>query len=173
MRIIKHWTDGELKEELAKLTIICDTRENVNGHITKYFDAQHIPRIERKLDVGDYSAQIGDMTLERSAVVERKRNIDELCGNMTSDRDRFEREFIRAKAHGLHIFLIIENATWSDIFLGNYRSKLSAKSLTASILSWIARFDVTLIFCKPEETPKLIFGLMYYFAREELLYGNK
>ena len=112
------------------------------------------------------------MTLERSVAIERKRNLDELCGNMSADRDRFEREFLRAKAHGLHIFLIVENASWSDIFLGNYRSKLSSKSLTGSILSWLARFDVTLIFCKPEETPKLIYGLLYYFAREELLYGN-
>lgn len=104
--------------------------------------------------------------------IERKHNLDELCGNMTADRDRFEREFLRAKAHGLHIFLIVENATWTDVFLGNYRSKLSAKSLTASILSWLARFDVTLIFCKPDETPRLIYGILYYFAREELLYGH-
>lgn len=105
--------------------------------------------------------------------IERKRNLDELCGNMSSDRDRFEREFLRAKAHGQRIFLIVENATWSDIFLGNYRSKLSSKSLTASILSWLARFDVTLIFCKPEETARLIFGILYYSAREELLYGRQ
>ena len=127
----------------------------------------------RKLDTGDYSAQIGDMTLERSVAVERKHNLDELCGNMTADRDRFEREFLRAKAHGLRIFLIVENATWSDVFLGNYRSKLSSKSLTGSVLSWLARFDVTLIFCKPEETPKLIYGILYYYAREELLYGRR
>ena len=127
----------------------------------------------RKLDTGDYSAQIGDMTLERSVAIERKRNLDELCGNMTVDRDRFEREFLRAKAHGLHIFLIVENASWTDVFLGNYRSKLSSKSLVGSILSWLARFDVTLIFCKPDETPKLIYGILYYFAREELLYGNQ
>lgn len=127
----------------------------------------------RKLDTGDYSAQIGDMTLERSVAIERKHNLDELCGNMTVDRDRFEREFLRAKAHGLHIFLIVENASWTDVFLGNYRSKLSSKSLVGSILSWLARFDVTLIFCKPDETPKLIYGILYYFAREELLYGNQ
>lgn len=169
--MIKHWTDAELREELSKLTIICDSREQ-DTHCEDYFKAKKIPCVVRKLDTGDYSAQLGDMTLERSVAIERKRNLDELCGNMTADRDRFEREFLRAKAHGLHIFLIVENATWSDIFLGNYRSKLSSKSLTGSILSWLARFDVTLIFCKPEETPKLIYGLLYYFAREELLYGN-
>ena len=170
--MIKHWTEAELKRELSRLTIICDTREQ-DTHCEDYFKSKKIPTINRKLDTGDYSAQIGDMTLERSVAIERKRNLDELCGNMTSDRDRFEREFLRAKAHGLHIFLIIENATWSDIFLGNYRSKLSSKSLTGSILSWLVRFDVTLLFCKPEETPRLIYGILYYFAREELLYGTK
>ena len=170
--MIKHWTEGELKSELSKLTIICDTREQ-DRHCEDYFKSKKIPTVTRKLDTGDYSAQLGDMTLERSVAIERKRNLDELCGNMTVDRDRFEREFLRAKAHGLHIFLIVENATWTDVFLGNYRSKLSAKSLTGSILSWLARFDVTLIFCKPEETPKLIYGILFYAAREELLYGNR
>ena len=170
--MIKHWTESELKTELKKLTVICDTREQ-DIHCEEYFKSKKIPTIVRKLDTGDYSAQIGDMTLERRVAIERKHNLDELCGNMTSDRDRFEREFLRAKAYGLHIYLIIENATWSDIFVGNYRSKLTSKSLTASILSWLARFDVTLIFCKPDETPRLIYGILYYFAREELLYGNK
>lgn len=170
--MIKHWTESELKSELHKLTIICDTREQ-DTHCEEYFRSQKIPCVVRKLDTGDYSAQIGDMTLERSVAIERKRNLDELCGNMTVDRDRFEREFLRAKAHGLHIFLIVENASWTDVFLGNYRSKLSSKSLVGSILSWLARFDVTLIFCKPDETPKLIYGILYYFAREELLYGNQ
>lgn len=168
----KHWTDAELKAELSKLTIICDSREQ-DTHCEEWFKKNKVPCVVRKLDTGDYSAQIGEMTLERSVAIERKRNLDELCGNMTADRDRFEREFLRAKAHGLQIFLIIENATWSDIFLGNYRSKLSSKSLTGSVLSWLARFEVTLLFCKPEETPRLIWGILYYFAREELLYGKR
>ena len=170
--MIRHWTESELKSELAKLTIICDSREQ-DRHCESYFKNHKIPCITRKLDTGDYSAQLGDMTLEREIAIERKHNLDELCGNMTADRDRFEREFLRAKAYGMHLFLIVENATWSDIFLGNYRSKLSSKSLTGSILSWLARFDVTLVFCKPDETPKLIYGILYYWARERLLYGDR
>jgi ERCC4-type nuclease len=170
--MIKHWTEKDLKAELQKLTIICDTREQ-DRHCEEYFKRQKINCITRKLDTGDYSAQLGDMTLEREIAIERKHNLDELCGNMTADRDRFEREFLRAKAYGMHLFLIVENATWSDVFLGNYRSKLSSKSLTGSILSWLARFDVTLVFCKPDETPKLIYGILYYWARERLLYGNR
>ena len=170
--MVKHYSDAELKEQLSMLTIICDTREQ-DHHCEKAFAKMKIPHITRKLETGDYSAQIGDLTLERSVVVERKGSLDELCGNMTADRDRFEREFLRAKAHKLHVFLIVENATWSDIFLGNYRSKLASKSLVGSILSWLARYDVTLMFCKPDETARLIYGIMYYWMREELLYGKR
>ena len=168
----KRFTDGELAEELKSLTVIVDSKEKVYDHIEAYLKKNKVPYKVRNLETGDYSAQLGDMTLENDVVIERKANLDEVCGNFTVDRLRFEREFIRAKASGIQVFWIIENATWSDIFLGNYRSKLSPKSLTGSILSWVARFGVTLIFCKPEETPRLIHGILYYKAREILKYGN-
>ena len=168
----KHYTEKELKEKLDGLALISDSRENVNGHIIKYFESKNVPIISRKLDVGDYSCQIGDITFERSFVVERKANLDEICGNLTSDRNRFEREFLRAKAFGVKVFLVIENATWSDVYLQNYRSKLSAKSLLASLLSWQTRFNVTILFCEPQNTAKLIHGILYYAAREELLGGT-
>lgn len=169
--MVKHWTEAALKEELTKLTIIVDSKEKVYDHIRKYLEQKKIPFKVRNLETGDYTAQLGDMTLENDVVIERKANLDEICGNFTVDRLRFEREFIRAKANGIHIFWIVENATWADVFCGNYRSKLSSKSLTASILSWIARYPVTLIFCNPEETPRLICGILYYYAREELTHG--
>lgn len=152
------------------MSIICDTREQDN-HCRDYFKAKGVPHLTRKLNIGDYSAQLGDSSLEYDICIERKGSLDEICGNFTVDRERFEREFLRARAYGTKVYLVVENANWSDIFLGNYRSKLSPQSLTGSILSWMARFDVTLLFCKPEETPRLIFGILYYFAREKLIYG--
>lgn len=128
--------------------------------------------ISRKLDVGDYSAQIGELSLEKDIAIERKHNLDEICGNFTSERERFEREFLRAKAYGTKVVLIIENATWGDIFLGNYRSKVSPKSLIGSLLSWMVRFNVTITFCKAEETGRIISGILYYAAKE-LLTNNK
>lgn len=97
--------------------------------------------------------------------------MDEICGNFTTERERFEREFLRAKAYGTKVHLIIENATWHDVFLGNYRSKLQPKSLAGSLLSWMARFNVSVTFCKPDETARIIYGVFYYFAREKLIYG--
>lgn len=141
----------------------------MNNHLTDYWDKKKVPYMTRKLDVGDYSAQIGDMTLERDIAIERKRNLDEICGNLSADRDRFEREFLRAKAIGTKVFLIIENATWTDIYLQNYRSQLSPKSLMASLMSWQVRFNITVIFCATENTPRLIHQILYYAAREQLL----
>ena len=166
----RRWTESELAEELRSLSIICDTREQ-DRHVEAYLKRQNVPTIKRKLDTGDYSCQLGDISFERDITVERKHNLDEICGNFTAERDRFEREFIRAKAYGTKVHLIIENATWSDIFLGNYRSKLPPKSLVGSLLSWMVRFNVTVTFCKPDETGKIIFGIFYYYVREKLLYG--
>ena len=170
--MIKHWSDKELADAMNDLTIICDTREKVNGHVTKYFQKQNVQYITRKLDTGDYSAQVGALSLEKDIVIERKHNLDEICGNFTAERERFEREFLRAKAYGVKVVLIIENATWGDIFVGNYRSKVSPKSLLGSLLSWMVRFNVTVTFCRPEETGKLIHGILYYAAKEMLVNGS-
>lgn len=168
--MVKHWTDRELTDELKKLTIICDTREQ-DRHVEEYLAKKNIPHITRKLDTGDYSCQLGDNSYEREIVVERKHNLDEICGNFTAERERFEREFMRAKAYGTKVHLIVENASWSDVFLGNYRSKLPPKSLVASLLSWMVRFNITVTFCKPSDSAKLIYGIFYYHVRERLLYG--
>lgn len=168
----RHYTDKEIKEKLKDLTIIIDTQEKVNGHITEFFDKKKIPQVQRSLDIADYSAMIGNMTWEHDVVVERKANIDEIAGNFTAQRARFEREFLRAKANGCKVFLVIENCSWSDIFLHNYQSKLLPKSLVASLLSWQIRFNITIIFCKQSETAQIIYGILYYTVRESLKNGN-
>lgn len=167
--MIKRLTEKELRDKLSELTIIIDTREQRNQHIAEYLNRKKAPFISRKLDIGDYSAELPEGSFERSFVVERKRSLDELCGNFTADRERFERELLRAKAYGVKVFLVIENASWNDVFLHNYSSKLSEKALLASLFSWQVRYNVTIIFCKTENSPNVIYGLLWYAAREELL----
>jgi len=171
--MVKHWTENELRAELSKMIVIVDSKEKVYDHIKKYFDKNKVPYKVRNLETGDYSAMIENLTMENDVVIERKANLNEVCTNLASeDRLRFERELIRAKANGIKVYWLIENATWSDIFLGNYRSKATSKSITGSILSMVARYDLTLIFCKPAETGKLIHAILYYSAREQLLRGQ-
>ena len=171
--MIQHYTEGELQNLLRELKIIIDRREKVNGHITELFKQKGIGVIERNLDVGDYSCQLGDKTFEHDFVIERKANLDEICGNLTADRDRFEREFLRAKAHGnTKVFLLIEDSSWEDILCHNYQSKFKPLSLIASLLTWQVRFNLTIIMCKKETSAKIIYDTLYYAAREVILYGR-
>jgi ERCC4-type nuclease len=170
--MVKKYTDKEIADKLKNLTIICDTREQVNGHILGYFDNHKVAHKSRKLDIGDYSAEIDGYTLEHDVVIERKANIDELAGNFTVDRARFEDEFVRAKANGTKVFLLIENGSFSKINSHDYRSKLLPKSLLASLYAWQARYNISVIFCEPEQTGQIIYGILYYYAREQLMKGK-
>lgn len=156
---------------MKELTIIVDSREQAT-HPQKYFDSKGIPYIVRKLDTGDYSAMLGDLTLEHDVFIERKAGLTELSGNMGVERERFSREFTRAKADGAKPFLLIENDSIEDVFLGNYRSKLPPKSLWGSICTWMTRYNTTVLFCKPVNTGRIIYSILYYYAREKLLYGD-
>ena len=170
--MVKHWTEASLKEYLSKLTVIVDSKEKVNSHILTYFDSKNIPYKVRNLETGDYSAMIDDMTFEHDFFIERKANLTEICGNFTQTRERFEREFLRAKAEKAKPYLLIEDSTVDDIYLGDYRSKVKPKSLIASFLTWQTRFNATIMFCSKQNSGRLIYGILYYAAREQLLNGR-
>ena len=166
-----HYTDSEIKKALSELTIIIDSREQVNFHISSWLDGKGIKHITRALETGDYSAMLDGETFEDEVVIERKANIDEIAGNFTAGRERFEREMIRAKANGIKVFLIIENASWHDIMLHNYHSQLKPQSLIASLLSWQVRYNITVMFCRQDETAQLLYATLYYWAWNRLKRG--
>lgn len=168
----QYYTDSEITKSLKEMKIICDTREQVNKNILDYFDTKNVEYISRKLDTGDYSAMLGEKTLENEVVIEKKNGLDELSGNFTADRQRFEDEFTRAKANGIKVFLIVENASYTDILSHNYRSNLKPQSLMASLLSWQAKYNISVVFCKPNETGQIIYGILYYYLREYLKRGK-
>lgn len=169
--MLTHYTDAEIKKKLKELVVIADSREQVHQHIIFWLDKHNIQHKSRALETGDYSVMLGDATFEDEVVVERKANLDEIAGNFTNGRERFEREMIRAKAGGIKVFLIVENASWTDIFLHNYRSELKPQSFAATLLSWQARFNLTVIFCKPSETAQIIYSTLYYWVRDRLKRG--
>jgi hypothetical protein len=84
------------------------------------------------------------------------------------ERQRFQREFQRAKEAGARIYLVIENGTWENMFTGRYRSRLSVEALTASLAAWSARYNLIPLFCKPETSGRLIALLLKYELRERL-----
>jgi len=168
----RHWTNAELTDALQNMTVICDTREQNNKHILQWLEENNVPYITRKLDVGDYSAQLGDQSLEQSVVIERKHTLDEIAGNFTVDRERFEREFLRAKAMGTKVFLMIEDSNWNDLYLGNYRSKVQPFTLAQNLMSWRLRYNISVDFCTKDNAPRILYGTLRAALREELLHGK-
>ena len=52
------YTDKEMEELISSMTILVDTREQVNNHITDYFDRKKINYKKKALNYGDYSSMI-------------------------------------------------------------------------------------------------------------------
>ena len=174
------YTDKEVRAILRQMGVVADTREQVWNHVKDALEAAGCPVERGKLDQGDYTAFVpmnafpgfqnvpGFYSLQDEVVVERKANLDEIAGNFTTGRDRFEREFIRAKSKGIKVYLLIENASWADILSHNYRSQLSPKSLMGSLLSWQAKYNVSIVFCRPEETGRILYSTLYYWLKARL-----
>jgi len=166
-------TPFELRRALSRLTYIIDTREQDTPALRERIAALGAPHRRAALSYGDYSAETTDdagntISLERRAVVERKMSADELCQCFASGRDRFKREFERAQADGARVWLLCEDATWEQLYNGKYRSKLSAKALVASILSWSAKHNLHIVFCRKETSAWLIRDILHYEMRTHL-----
>lgn len=107
------------------------------------------------LVTGDY-APAG---LETVCAVERK-SIDDLIGCLTSGRERFTRELIRAR--GLDSFAVICECSFLDIAQGRYRSRMNPKAAVNSILSMTAKYGTAFLF---SGTRKLAEWATYSYLR--------
>ena len=178
------YSEPQIKKILKQMQVLGDTREQVCGHIERGLTALRCPLVRGKLDQGDYTALLpmtafpgfegvdGFTSLADEVVIERKANLDEIAGNFTVDRQRFEREFLRTKAAGVKVFLLIEDASWQAVWSHDYHSRLEPRALAASLLSWQAKYNVTLSFCRSEDSGRLIYGTLYYWLRSRLEEGR-
>lgn len=167
-------TPKEMENILNTIFLLVDTREQPTERYYKRLDAVGFPYRRQKLDFGDYScgylAQDGfEVLLDKELVIERKMNLDEICGNFTKGRDRFAREFERAAKNGAKVHLIVENGNYEKILNGKYRSKLNSNSLLASFLAFADRYDISVHFCKPDTTPVLMNKIFYHHVRNKLM----
>jgi ERCC4-type nuclease len=173
-----HFTDKELKQLLASMVVLIDTREQENAHIIDYLSKKKVNFEVRKLDFGDYSCLIPkneELCVQRplffteSCVIERKGSLDELAGNLTVGRTRFESELLRAR--DANMALMVENATYGDLVRGNYHSKYEPKSFVATLATFSARYGLDVNFVEKELAGNWIYHRLYYAVREELLHG--
>ncbi len=168
-----HFPDSELKSILTRAVVLTDTREQCNDHILTAFDRLRVQHRPMALSCGDYTVMLPampeagmgrDTYFDSEIMIERKADLDELAGNFSTGRERFRDEMIRAGAARKYL-LIEQIGGYAEIMSGQYRSKLSSKSFFASMLSFQARYGLNVIFCKPEMTAEIIWGLLYYHVR--------
>lgn len=133
-----------------------------------------------KLYVGDY------MSLDNPRlVIDRKKDLLELCGNVCQQHERFRAELIRAKEHDIKLIVLVEQGgdikTMEDVFFWrNPRSKpsqwimkdgkpvkvpqkggaVTGEQLYKSMCTIRDRYGVTFRFCDKEHTGQTIVELL-------------
>ena len=118
-------TDKQLADVINSMVILVDSREKKNQHILDYFISNGIKYRREALNSGDYSFECNLTQYNKTICVERKNSLSEIAGNFTSHRDRFVREFERAKINDTKMHIVLENATFRKIFNGSYRLKFN------------------------------------------------
>lgn len=167
---------------LNSMIILVDTREQDTERARRRYSTFGIPYQRATLSYGDYAYNAKlpngewlydpEQLISAPIVIERKMSLDELAMCFTKGRDRFEKEFQRAKANNARVFLLIENATWENLLNGKYRSQYNRTAFLASLAAWIIRYDLQLIFCKEETSGKLIKEFLYRDLKERIGRGD-
>ena len=172
------YTKKEREQILDTLVILMDTREQ-DMSARDNFQQQDLRVVRKKLNYGDYSAGIKvngkKYSFENEIVVERKGaggGIDELCNNITRDRDRFSNQLIRAKKDSCKLFIVVEDGSWKKVFNEQYRANVSFKSWVGSMLTFLHRYNTHIVMIDKQYSTKYMYYLFYYYIREQLKEGR-
>lgn len=111
----------------------------------------------------------GDIYFHRDCVLERKASLEELSGNLAQERERFEKEFLKAGNDGAKTYLMVEApGGYSDIIAHRYKTEFAPTAYMASLKTWEHRFGCNVQFISPEYSGYYIYSTFVYFAREVL-----
>lgn len=179
MTLIKyHYTDSEIDKILSTLTIIIDTREQVNHHIIDYFAQKGISMKNQKLNFGDYSwfipknEELGiPRDIYSKSAVERKAHMDEITGNLQKDtRSAFENELIRAAGNPFTL-LVEDEDGYRKMLKGDYRSKYSPLALLGTLNTFKARYGFEIVYLDKRLSGNWLYYHFYYQAKHYLKHG--
>lgn len=142
--------------------IIVDSREKKFNHIEEYFKAHNVPFEVKKLDTGDYFN-----TDNPSVVVDRKKDLQEICGNLSTgkeNRTRFIKECKRAFDEHIRFVVLIEGTRYKDLNdIKEWRSKYSKHTgrwLVGEMFRLTMAYKVEWILCTKNQTAKKILEIL-------------
>ena len=151
--------------------IIVDSRERKYDHIINYFDSQEIKWHRSKLICGDYQNPLNPMI-----IIDRKKDLHEVAGNVTKDHDRFVRELELAKELGYHLIVLVEEPTITSLpnvcSWYNFRKRtnpraINGKTLYKIMLTMQQKYGVEWQFCKKHECGKRIIEILTEVKNDE------
>ena len=157
-----------VKRALSTMSVLWDTREQDTPRARKRMEQIGAPIERVALSFGDYSVKCDTLDLRDQVAIERKMDLTELAHCYCQDRKRFVREFKRAKEAGTKLYLLVENGSLDEAYSGHYRARVHPASLTASMLAWLARYNCQILFCKEENSGRVIHDVLYRELKERL-----
>ena len=164
------------------MQIQVDTREHAKEweRIKGQFDALGVQYFRSKMYVADY------MSLDNPRlVIDRKKDLQEICGNVCQQHERFKAELLRAKEQGIKLVILCEHGAdiksledvyfwqnprkyqirWKTVNGKRVKDVISAKAvdgnqLYKSLCTIRDRYNVDFVFCQKEETGQKIIDIL-------------
>lgn len=148
------------------MTIQIDTREKKweLARIQRQLTSLGVKTIVSKLYVGDYQSWDNPRL-----VIDRKKDLLEICGNVCQQHERFRNELVRAREAGIKIIILCEEESihrledvyfWDNPRLDKSPKATTGKALYKSLLTIRDRYGVRFEFCSKSETGKRIVELL-------------
>ena len=163
-----------------EVTILIDSREKKNQHIVNWLDYWKIRHETACLKYADYSYKVDGCNYSDKFAIERKANVNELFGNVTHDRTRFETEISGLYTSQGGAVILLENCPSLYVLKHWYIDDETAirqgrkvqnigETVFCTLTAWRFRYNVDCVCVdNPAHTAEMLLSLMYYHYRQQM-----
>lgn len=174
----------DIEKVLETFQIVIDTREQSNKRAERRYLQFDVPYKKSALSVGDYCydavlpsgkhiIECGTKAITPLTAIERKMDLNELVGCFVSKKkEQFKNELERAKIAGTKMYLLVEDASWEDIYNHRYRSQMEPDTLLGYLIAYKVRYNMPIIFITAVNSGRLIEEILYRDLKERLSNGE-
>ena len=149
------------------MVIVADTREKPRAivRILDTFRKEGITVVRRALNFADYWNPDNP-----GVIIDRKQNLQEVCGNVVQGRKRFVREIERCNRNKCHLIVLVEHGgeiksladviNWKNPRLRESPYAVSGERLFKIMTAMAKYYGIEWQFCSKQSTGKRIIELL-------------
>lgn len=148
-----YYTPKQYKELLNNICILCTTNEQVNDHITNWFDSKTILYKNKALESGDYCFKINqnvelgfltDTYFTDELFIERKNSLSELAGSINNEAFHYE---LKRSKNIKHKYLLVEQSNGlQGLLLHDYPNKYNEKAFWGTLNTFEVKYNLKIKF---------------------------